>query len=273
MALPFKKNNPGCPCCGQPECPCACYAFDDNAEDSSISNLHLTSTNPSYAGGKLDNATKHTGTQYHEHGDHSCFNLGPDGINVWFWINPNYPADYDWGGTPILPEGVITKGDVKENGSYVFDGEWGIFFDFNESHATYVGTLSFMVNGGHPTPYTSRFVGVTAQTWTFYFFWVSIEEGKLYLIQNDDNTLTQTLGGTQTLTSDKKLYIGNNTEGKKLGEQTYDSEPRPWLIDNVGFCKDIGTKAEMEERAENLWNDGDGRACNHAGYEGGGCCA
>jgi len=45
------------------------------------------------------------------------------------------------------------------------------------------------------------------------------------------------------------------------------------LIDNVGFCKDIGTKAEMEERAENLWNDGDGRACNHAGLEGGGCCA
>ena len=95
----------------------------------------------------------------------------------------------------------------------------------------------------------------------------------MYLIQNDDNTLTQTLGGTQTLTSDKKLYIGNNTEGKKLGEQTHDYVSRPWLIDNVGFCKDIGTEAEMEERADNLYNNGYGRACNHAGYEGGGCCA
>jgi hypothetical protein len=265
MALPFKKNNPGCPCC---DCPCACYKFDGDAEDSA-SSLDLTSTAASYSTGHLDKASKHTGTQYHEHDDHSCFNLGPDGINVWFWINPNYPADYDWGGATVLPEGVITKGDLKEN----FDGEWGIFFDVASLHATYVGSLSFIVNGGDPTPHTSRLVGVTAQTWTFYFFWVSIEEGKLYLIQNDDSTLTQTLGGDQTLTSDKKLYIGNNTEGKKLGEQTYGGEPRPWLIDNVGFCKDIGTKAEMEERAENLYNDGDGRACNHAGFGSGGCCA
>ena len=270
MALPFKKNNPGCPCCGQPECPCACYAFEDNVEDSSISSLHLTSTSASlsdYTTGHLGRAFKHTGSQYHEHADNACFNLS-GGINVWFWINPNYPADYDWGGATVLPEGVITKGDLKEN----FDGEWGIFFDVASLHATYVGSLSFIVNGGDPTPHTSRLVGVTAQTWTFYFFWVSIEEGKLYVIQNDGSTLTQTLGGTQTKVSDKKLYVGNNTEGKKLGEQTNGGVARPWLIDNVGFCKDIGTKEEMEERAANLYNDGEGRECNHAGLTDSGCC-
>lgn len=266
---PFKMNNPGCSCC---DCPCACYRFDGNADDSTNS-LHLTATNAVYDTGKLNQAAKFPGTAYFERADNACFNLGPSGINVWFWINPNYPADYEWGiGSGLDPEGVVTKGDVKENGSYDFDGEWGIFFDVGSPSDVFVGSLIFIVNGGDPTPHTSRLVGVTAETWTFYFFWVSISEDKLYLIQNDDSTLTTPLGGTQTLTSSKPLYIGNNTEGKKLGEQTNGGVARPWLIDNVGFCKNIGTKAEMEERAANLYNDGSGLACNNAGLATGGCC-
>ena len=129
MALPFKKNNPGCPCCGQPECPCACYAFEDNAEDSSISNLHLTSPGASlsdYTTGKLDRAFKHTGSQYHEHADNACFNLS-GGINVWFWLKSDYVAPYSWGIGTIQPEGIVTKGSWEALGSDERDflGEWG----------------------------------------------------------------------------------------------------------------------------------------------------
>ena len=284
MALPFKKNNPGCPCCGQPECPCACYAFDDNAEDSSISNLHLTSTYPSYATGKLANATKHTGTQYHEHDDHSCFNLGPDGINVWFWLKSDYEAPYTWDLSLRQPEGVVTKGSWENVGSDQrdFDGEWGIFWDESSPNDDYNGNIWFVVGNGLGGLHDGNVVQRAPKAkpseyapgiWQFYFFWASIAEGKVYGIQDGGGTVEANLTGTQTLTSDKKLFIGNNDEIAKLGEQEYGDVPRPWLIDNVGFCKDIGTEAEMEERAENLWNDGDGRACNHAGLEGGGCCA
>ena len=293
MALPFKKNNPGCPCCGQPECPCACYAFDDNAEDSSISNLHLTSTGASlsdYTTGKLDKAFKHTGTQYHEHDDHSCFNLGPDGINVWFWLKSDYEAPYNWGPpvgeheVAVQPEGIVTKGSWENlrSDSRDFLGEWGIFWDESSPNDDYNGNIWFVVGNGLGELYDGNVVSRAPKAkpseyapgiWQFYFFWASIEEGKVYGIQDGGGTVEANLTGTQTLTSDKKLFIGNNDGFAKLGEQEYGGEPRPWLVDNVGFCKDIGTKAEMEERAENLWNDGDGRACNHAGYEGGGCCA
>ena len=297
--LPFKKNNPGCPCCGPaenppggPNCPCACYAFDDNAEDSSISNLHLTSTGASptdYTTGKLDKAFKHTGSQYHEHADNACFNLS-GGINVWFWLKSDYAAPYNWGPpvpddeVTIQPEGVVTKGSWENLGSDQRDflGEWGIFWDETSEQPTLNGNIFFVVGNGTGDLYDGNAVAraPTEEKWEFYFFWASIAEGKIYGIKwgGDDEevsgvTVEANLTGTQTLTSGEKLFIGNNDGFAKLGEQTYDSVPRPWLIDNVGFCKDIGTKAEMEERAENLYNSGDGRACNHAGFEGGGCCA
>ena len=299
--LPFKKNNPGCPCCGPaenppggPNCPCACYAFEDNAEDS-VSSLDLTSTAASYSTGHLDKASKHTGTQYHEHDDNACFNLGPDGINVWFWLKSDYFAPYDWGPPVsegevlVQPEGVVTKGTWENLGSAArdFDGEWGIFWDTTTAHSNYNGNIFFVVGNGLGGLYDGNAVSRTPwekesepENWEFFFFWASIAEGKVYGIKWSDpdeaisgETEEASLTGTQTLTSGKNLFIGNNDGFAKLGEQTYDSVPRPWLIDNVGFCKDIGTKAEMEERAENLWNDVDGRACNHAGFGSGGCCA
>ena len=278
MALPFKKNNPGCPCCGQPECPCACYAFEDNAEDSSISNLHLTSTGASlsdYTTGHLDRAFKHTGSQYHEHADNACFNLS-GGINVWFWIKADYETPYSYGVVSDY-EGIVTKATWGDTGAGPdYDGEWGVFWSPPSGASPYTGFIYFTVgNGKSDSVFAVDSVGAYTheKRWEFFFFWVSISEGKLYLIRDGGSTSEANLTGTQTLTSDKKLFIGNNDGFAKLGEQTYDSVPRPWLIDNVGFCKDIGTQAEMEERAENLYNNGYGRACNHAGFEGGGCCA
>ena len=286
MAIPFKKNNPGCPCCGPaenppggPNCPCACYAFDDNAEDSSVNNLHLTSTGVSasdYATGHLGKAFKHTGSQYHEHDDHPCFNLS-GGINVWFWLQSGYAAPYTWDPTQKQPEGIVTKGTWTDTGNRImdFDGEWGIFWLPGSPAPNTNGTIYFTVGNGAGGFYDVDYVSTQPEeySWDFYFFWVSISEDRLYSIKNDSHLTSgfserAALTGTQTLTSDNKFSIG-----KGLGGQTYNGVPRPWLIGNVGFCGDIGTKAEMEERAENLYNSGDGRACNHAGYEGGGCCA
>ena len=73
------------------------------------------------------------------------------------------------------------------------------------------------------------------------------------------------LTGTQTLTSDKPLHIGENTDGKKLGEQTNGGVARPILIDNVGFCRSIKSKACMEARASKLYNSGAGLACPSGG--------
>ena len=287
--MPFKWNNPGCPCC---DCPCACYKFDGDAEDSA-SSLDLTSTDDaSYSTGYLDEASKHTGTQFHEHNDNACFNLS-GGINVWFWAKSDYEAPYSWGVGTLQPEGIVTKGSWENLGSDQrdFDGEWGIFWDETTPNTKLNGNIWFAVGNGAGGLFDADVVAQAPyeKEWEFYFFWASIKDKKIYSMkwsEYDDtiaavpslNEQEADLTGTQTLTSDEKLFIGNNKETggdelAKLGEQTYGSEPRPWLIDNVGFCKDIGTQAEMEERAENLWNDGYGRACNHAGFGRGGCCA
>ena len=268
----FKMNNPGCSCC---DCPCACYRFDGNADDSTNS-LHLTATNAVYDTGKLNQAATFPGTAYFERADNACFNLGPSGINVWFWLKADHTAPYSWGIGAVEPEGVIPTGDWKESSptSLDVDGEWGIFFDAGSPHPTRVGNIWFLVGNGSGDPYDANQINraATEEDWEFYFFWVSISEDKLYVIQNDASTDEEDLTGTQTLTSSKTLYVGNNTEGKKLGEQTNGGGARPWLIDNVGFCKNIGTKAEMEERAANLYNDGSGLPCNNAGLATGGCC-
>lgn len=280
----WKRHNPGCPCC----CPCACYKFDGDGK-AACQGLDLTATGDEYDTGKFvgegKQAAKLTGSEYFEHDDNMCFNLGEsdpriadkEGINVWFWLKADHEAPYDWGVGTVEPEGIITKGDWKKSSptSYDFDGEWGIFFDAGSApQSTYVGDLKFLVGNGLGDPHDANMItrSPTETAWEFYFFWVSISEGKMYVIQNGAGTGAEDLTGTQTKVSSKKLYIGNNTEGKKLGEQTSDDGDRTWLIDNVGFCKDIGTQEEMEERAANLFNDDEGRECNHAGLTDSGCC-
>tara|TARA_R100001594_G_scaffold144551_1_gene193746 strand:+ start:481 stop:1281 length:801 start_codon:yes stop_codon:yes gene_type:complete len=263
----FKKGNPGCPCCN---CPCSCYKFDDDATDCA-GNRDLTATSAEYVTGKLDKAAKFNGSSYYEHADHCCYRLGPDGIAVWFWIHPDYAASYNYGGA-IEPEGVISKGAMGQTGGtgkYDFDGEWGVFFDFTSTHPSFVGQLFFVVGNGDASGllgdvnYVSS--GLTQNTWTFYYFWVSIEDGKLYLSVNGAASTSANLTGTQTLTSDKPLHIGQNTDGKKLGEQTNGGVARPILIDNVGFCRSIKSEDCMEARASKLYNSGTGLACSNGG--------
>ena len=274
----FKKNNPGCPCCN---CPCSCYKFDDDATDSAGSR-DLTPTSAEYVAGKLDKAAKFNGSSYFEHADHSCYRLGPDGIAVWFWIKADYAASYSYAGGDFLPEGVIMKGSAEETGvapniKYDFDGEWGIFLDLSSPSSQFVGALNFVVNnnnaGGDPFGNVDfTFKGLNGnhnpelyEPWMFFYFWVSIADGKMYVSENGASANSTNLTGTQTLTSDKPLHIGENTDGKKLGEQTNGGVARPILIDNVGFCRSIKSKSVMEARASELYNSGTGLACPSGG--------
>ena len=135
----FKRGNPGCPCC---DCPCACYKFDDNANDS-VSGKHLTATNDGYGAGKLGNALKCQGTQAMEHEFNSCFSAG-EGINVWFWIKreidtPFASSFFQPAGAGIVaadgefpePDGHMYShaGDATPPNLTGFTGSWAIFID------------------------------------------------------------------------------------------------------------------------------------------------
>lgn len=268
----FKKNNPGCPCC---DCPCSCYKFDDDATDCA-GNRDLTATNAEYVAGKLDKAAKFNGTAYFEHADHCCYRLGPDGIAVWFWIKADYAVDYAYGFGDFLPEGVIMKGSAEETGvapnfKVNFDGEWGIVFDTSSPSVEFVGNLSFLVENGNAAGARGNVDFIDSglkPDWQFFYFWASVADDKMYLSVDGaaaGGINVKDLTGTQTLTSDKPLHIGENTDGKKLGEQTNGGVARPILIDNVGFCRSIKSKECMEARASKLYNSGDGLACPSGG--------
>ena len=269
----FKKNNPGCPCCN---CPCSCYKFDDNGNDS-MGSHDLTGTNAEYDTGKLDKAAKFTGTQYFEHDHDNCFVPGSTGINIWFWLKRVAPVGTD---TPRI-EYIVSKGEHANVDSSAFlspnsdaggfDGTWSIFITPEFSKSPSFNDIHFAV------AYESGNTDIIAESdsweeptdWVFFYWWyeptagsVGTHTGRCSLIRNattiaDEVTVsTGDRGNPMRQTDTEKLYVGKN-----LGKQRSETIE----IDNLGFCKDIGTKAEMTARAAALYNSGDGLACNKAG--------
>ena len=259
MSLPliFKHGNPGCPCCGQTlePSPCACYPFDDHANNVVFDGLHMASTYPSYATGKLDNATKHTGTQHHEHPHHACYTPSVGGgLRIWFWFKvvtkPTATVHY---------QGVVTKGRLLTAGSppaNTFAGEWGIFWKTSSMSGP---DLVFV--------YRSSLValGILHTTPMLAGYW--------YFIHWDINTTTATstpsiwnadtgvklavapsaLVGTLTADPAESMRVGNNTDGEVLGTNSGD-----FLIDNLGFTHGASS-------AGFLYKLGDGIACPESG--------
>ena len=267
---PFKMNNPGCSCC---DCPCACYRFDGNAKDSA-GNKHLTATSEAYATGKLDEAAAFTGSSHYTHAHDDCFS--PAAISgtwrMWFWFKevtePSTSA-HEW-------HGVITKGDYSSSGSPPvtgFNGEWGVFYKpaFGSG-----GELFFAYKSDTVALGLFASSGLIEGNW-YFFHWQINATTRAAELYGRDATTGEELGGGLWPTSvvgnmsvsSEPLRIGNNTgtNGVVLGDNS-----GSFLIDNVGFCKDMGTEAEMEDRAANLYNDGSGLACNNAGLATGGCC-
>ncbi len=268
--LIFKKNNPGCPCCN---CPCACYPFDGDSTDSAGSK-HLTAVNELYTSD--DGAAKMAGSTYFKGDDHKCYEIGTEGLAFWFWLKPETEC-----GTTAAPhfEGVVTKSTVNLSGGAgnLLDGEWGVYWHNSTSPGTgFAGILYFVAKPTGGIDYITVgqggalwFHGLnTSDGWTFFFLWMSPDERKMYAIVNNNSTLEESLPAGQSFTASgtNDMYVGNNEGYAILGSQAIGTVTnRTFNMDNLGFCKEIGTKAEMEARATKLYNNGSGLACNKAG--------
>ena len=277
----FKKNNPGCPCCN---CPCACYKFDDDATDS-MGSKDLTATNASYSAGKLDKAATMSGNTYFKGDDHTCYEVGTEGLAVWFWFKGDTACTSGVGSSTPHIEGVVTKSiwDIQAGlGNPNLSGEWGVYWHnvTSPGGGDFAGLLYFVAKptnvAGGGIDYISIPLGgadwadaiFVSEGFNFYYFWISISENKMYLIVNGGVTQEKAApaGESFTASSGQDLYVGNNLGKAVLGSQAVGAVAnRTFHIDNLGFCKRIGTEAEMTARAAKLYNSGAGLACNKAG--------
>ena len=278
----FKKNNPGCPCCN---CPCACYKFDDNANDS-MGSHDLTATNATYGTGKLDNALRCQGTQALEHEFDPCFSVG-SGINVWFWAKREIDTPYGssgasskgWGtiagdGSWPNPDGNAFIG-ANETG---YTGSWfmGINIDSKQTDPS-LRFLIFAETGNIEACHGQQLNPFGTVGWHFYFWWWDILNvagepiRKSYLIHNDDAVdehVPPVVGGASYRTKATSETVNFNVATNLA--KGFDDGGTQYMtgdvyIDNLGICKNIGTKAEMTARAAALYNSGNGLACNNSG--------
>ena len=269
-------NNWGC-CCGtgtDRECPCACYTFNDTPNDN-VGSLHLTGTYPAYDTGKLGKAAKFTGTQYFEHGHHNCFVPQSTGINIWFWIYREQPSTGSGGTNQI--EYIVTKGLFPDSTFNVssgpnegnFPGTWSVFIDpkLEDTGTTYDLSFAVAYENGFVHDYTETTTWESTAAWVFFFIWYEPTAGlnnlgRASIIRNGTTVVDESTVGIgvpgipMRQTDNEKLYVG-----KHLGA----TESETIKIDNLGFCKDIGTKVQMTERAVALYNSGNGLACNASG--------
>ena len=260
---PFKKYNPGCPCCFSAPTVCACYSFDNTADNSVFDGLHLGATSPSYtaADKKLGtHAATFTGYAHYNHAHSECFSpaVGPKPWRVWFWFKmlarPSYSAQ--------RYHGVITKGKVNGTGVTAaapptsFDGEWGVFyhapFGDDSSPELFFVYQSDSVNLG--IYFTT---GVNLNNW-YFFHWqinATTKAAEVFAVNADGTGSnfgnSNNIVGNMSADSSKPLRIGNNTgiNGMVLG-----SNGGSFIIDNVGFAQNSGN-------ASSLYNSGYGRAC------------
>ena len=252
----FKKGNPGCPCCN---CPCACYKFDDNGNDS-MGSHDLTGTNAAYDTGKLDKAAKFTGTQYFEHDHDNCFVPGSTGINIWFWIYRTPPTSTGGAGK----EYVVTKGLFDGTN---LSGTWSIYILPSQSVNDLFFSVAYENSAIDDSFETKSYEG--SGEWVFFYWWyeptagsAGTHTGRCSLIRNATTVLDEqtvaigSVANPMRQTDSEKLYVGKDL-GKEMSETI--------KVDNLGFCKNIGTKAEMTARAAALYNSGDGLACNNSG--------
>tara|TARA_R110002020_G_scaffold350563_1_gene563987 strand:+ start:736 stop:1554 length:819 start_codon:yes stop_codon:yes gene_type:complete len=263
-------NNWGC-CCGG--CPCHCYAFEDNLESSEeggtlekadAAGSHTFVTGIVRPDGDTGSLGKGLKIEYNsvfnrnavkvDHDD--CFSL-EGGMSTWFWLyhDATCPPPY----TPIQSSQTIRKGDGSATiGSDVPEWIFGlaespqcdssslvsVIYGIGKSGGgvQHLGTNPY---GGTPTP--------PAAHWSFYFMYYDPDasaNGTMYISVDaadwKEDELTEPFKANT-----EPLYIGG-----KVGQQE-----NYLLIDELGFCKNIGTHEEMKERAFSLYHDGYGKAC------------
>ena len=269
MGLPliFKRDNPGCPCCGlrligggdgdygdDANSVCACYPFDDHANNVVFDGLHLTSTLPSYDAGILANASKHTGSEHHEHAHHVCYTpTAGDGLRIWFWLKmvtlPGEVSSF---------QGVVTKGRLDVGPPPIFTGEWGIFLRTNGAYDQ-TTDLNFVLKTSTVALHIPHSVHIKTGIW-YFIHWTlnatdALSDLTIYNADTDAEFGGAAVGIVGEFVADpaESMRVGNNTDGDILG-----ADYGELLIDNLGFTHGASNAAT-------LYNSGSGVACPASG--------
>lgn len=267
----FKIGNPGCACCYESTAvgACACYSFDNTANNAAADTLHLTSSYPAYSSTEKKLGThsaSFANTAHHSRGHSECFTpaAGPTPWRMWFWIkvvtHPVYTSRPPYAG-------VITKGNLN----YVygsppvtsFDGEWGVFYNgavgsssdgyWSAPRLLFVYKSSAVALGLFATPFLQ--VG----EWYFFHWQINTTTGAASLFGKSEDggevgmNPPTSISGTMSADATHPLRIGNNagTAGTLLG---WGNTVGDIKLDNVGFAQNSGS-------ATSLYNGGTGVAC------------
>tara|TARA_Y100001938_G_scaffold138018_1_gene202977 strand:+ start:299 stop:1021 length:723 start_codon:yes stop_codon:yes gene_type:complete len=235
----FKKNNPGCPCC-----PCPCYRFEGNGKDS-FGNKDLTESGTLYSTTSAEGSqsARFTGSSYFQREKQSCFT--PYGHTTWtisFNLKivtlPTLTAAGVFGNTM----GVVTRASfsgVLPTGT--FSGEWGIFYEHRETGGTFFFGLKTDTTT-HVFP--DKGGGVLGEAIDdqngdgvngFYTVSWTIGPGSASVVTVGASTTNNTYSGNLVSDQSDDLYVGNNTEGLKLGEDYDGRDGGEFLIDNLCF--------------------------------------
>ena len=266
-------GNWGC-CCNEASnpCPCACYPFDGNLNDMTGRRDPFTGDPVNYEQGKIKKAFKISYGNSIQPPHHSCFSLA-GGFSAWVWIYHGVDVStVGSGGHQIIRKGsgtdTIGAGHKLE---WVFatttkkvncdasSPDTILFGVGNTSNGTVESVLTGPANhelavdaGEYPYPYP-RNSDCFDPHWTFYFMYYDPDEGSngaIYIgVDGTKRWTKRTLFGPVEAGTDP-VYIGADVD------EQLDSR-----VDNLGFCKSIGTETEMKARSVFLYNGGYGRAC------------
>ena len=218
----FKKGNPGCPCC-----PCPCYYFKGSGKDS-LGNKSLTESGALYSttSSQGSQSAKFTGSSYFQREKHSCFS--PYGHTTW-----TISFDMKIVTEPDLPQsqamGLVTRGAWDGNPpAGTMSGEWAVIYEHQETGATvyFILKTDDTTNALHGVALNDSSGtgtnGFNTISWT-------IGIGTASKVVANGTEYTNNYVGSLVYGNDD-LYVGNNTDGLKLGEGSGEI-----LIDNLCF--------------------------------------
>ena len=232
----FKKGNPGCPCC-----PCPCYYFEGSGKDS-FGNKRLTESGAMYSktfnfgyASQGSQSAQFTGSSYFQREKDSCFS--PYGHTTWT-ISFDMKIVYE----PELPQsqamGLITRGSWDGNPpAGTMSGEWAIIYEHQETGNTvyFILKTDSTTNALHGLSLNDSSgtgaSGFNTISWT-------IGTGTASKVVANGTEYTNNYVGSLVY-GDDDLYIGNNTDGLKLGEASGEFpdivDGGEILIDNLCF--------------------------------------
>ena len=266
--MPFKKNNPGSPCCS---C-CPCYPLDTSGTNvSGTVALENKDGGPEWNSSvkKLGegSASFKYGTGYLEAADHDCFSpvANPAGWSMSFWIKPivNIPVVACSTSVPPWEPGVITKGywttavessDCRTAGSLgaTTHGEWFIvaartgedpgspvllFAYLNCVNGTSGSTWSFLVAAAKILDTRSGTFGTHAAEWNFIYWYIRGGHSWIHIRGETESAWVQTYQNSNTYGGIKDesvpLRVGTMIEGSN--EYRLGARNGSYLIDNILF--------------------------------------